>query len=200
MNDVSKFEQVESTKKIEPIVVEPPQPPQSVPKKRKKWPIVVGIVGGIVVLSLLVFLLIGLLGPKQAIIPDVSEKDETEALSILEEEGFIVGDRHEQASDEIEAGKVIRTIPEAGKKTRCRTPVTLYVSTGKEKFELLDYTDLVMNPLYLLWKYGFRSIKPILTFSDEPEGTIIEQNPPAGTEIVPGETDLSLRSVKEERR
>lgn len=191
VNDVSKFEQVESTKKIEPIVIEPPQPPQPTPKKRKKWPIAAGIVGGIAVLSLLVFLIIGLLGPKQVIVPDVSDLDETEALSILEEEGLKVEGRMEQISDEIEAGKVIRTIPEAGKKRDVGSSVTLYISTGKERFELQDYTDRSYESvLTLLEVYGFLSIEADLIYSDEPEGTILEQDPPAGTEVVPGETDL----------
>ena len=101
ISEASKFEQVEATKKIEPIVVEPPQAP---PKKRKKWPLVVGGMAGILILAPLGFLLPGLLGPKQGCIPDVSEKEETEALSMLEEEGFKVEETIEQTSDEFEAG------------------------------------------------------------------------------------------------
>lgn len=188
VKDVPKFEEAESTKKIEPVVIEPPQAPK---KKRKKWPIVAGIVGGVIVVALLAILIISLLGPKQAIVPDVSGMDEAEAISMLEEEGFKVDEPIEQTSDEIEAGKVIQTIPEANKKREVGSSIKLYISTGKEKFELLDYTgrsyETVESTLNV---YGFRSIKADTQFSDEPEGTIIGQDPTGGTEVVPGETDL----------
>ena len=188
ISDPSKFEQDEATKKIEPIVVEPPQAP---PKKRKKWPRVVGIIGGILIVALLAFLLPGLLGPKQALIPDVSDKEETEALSILEEEGFKVEETIEQTSDEFEAGTAIRTIPEAGKKRDVGSSVKLYISTGKEKIELKDYTGQSYEQVAAtLENYGFLDIDSEEEFSDEPTGTIIKQEPAAETEVVPGETDL----------
>ena len=59
-----------------------------------------------------------------------------EAIDMLEEKGFNVDERTEETSDEFEAGKVIRTVPEAGKERRHGTEITIYVSTGKETTEI----------------------------------------------------------------
>ena len=109
----NKFEQLADTKKMEPIQ-EPIVPVEQ--KKRKKWPWIVGISAGALVLLLLALLLPSLMGPKRAEIPNVVDLDEVAAEDLLKEHGFIVGERIPQPSDEYEEGIVMQTIPEAGKK------------------------------------------------------------------------------------
>ena len=68
----------------------------------------------------------GLLGLNKIEVPNVSDYDEREAVDFLEEKGFAVaGDRIEQTSNEFEAGKVIRTVPEAGKERKAGTAITI---------------------------------------------------------------------------
>ena len=118
--------------------------------------------------------------------------DEREAIDFLEEKGFIVAeDRTEQTSDEFEAGKVIRTVPEAGKERRPGTEITLYISTGKEATELVDYTGQDIEQVIGIVDEMFKSIKIEEVFDDEiSKGTIIKQSPEAGPEFVLSETDL----------
>lgn len=188
ITDTSKFGSVENTKAHAPVKVEETPKP---PKKRKKWPIVIGILGGLAIIALLILFLPEALGLKKIEIPDVSGQDETEAVDMLEEKGFQVEERTEQNSDEFETGQVIRTVPEAGKKRPAKTLITLYVSIGKEKTELTDYTDRNIDQVMdILENYGFKSTNSKDVYSDEPVGTIIEQDPKAGTEVVLGETDL----------
>ncbi|NYF24182.1 Stk1 family PASTA domain-containing Ser/Thr kinase [Sporosarcina sp. JAI121] len=188
VNESAKFDSLEETKKIEPVKLEQTTPP---PKKRKKWPFIIGGIIVAVILALLVFFLPGLLGPKTAIIPDVSGLEETEAADRLLEEGFEVDERTEEPSEEVKAGEVIRTVPEAGKKRDVGSAITLFISTGKEKTKLADYVGHDYSTITTrLANYGFKSIDSVEKFSEEPKGTILEQEPKVGEDVVPSETDL----------
>ena len=189
VSDTTKFDSVETTKKIEPIQLEQ-SPPPTPPKKRKKWPFIVGGIAGIAILILLLSLIPGLLGPKKAVIPIVAGMEEAEARDALEENGFQSVLSEEQQSDEVKEGEVIKTIPEAGKKRDVDSEITLYISSGKEKSTLADYSgDNAETVMASLEDKGFKSIKSEEEFSDQPEGTIIGQEPEAG-EVILSETDL----------
>ena len=185
VTDTSKFGSVEKTKAHAPVEVEETSEP---PKKRKKWPIIAAVFGGLAIVILLLLFLPGL---QKIEIPDVSGLDEAEAVDKLEDKGFIVEERTEQNSDEFETGQVIRTVPEAGEKRASKAVITLYVSIGKETTTLSDYTDRDYEQVKgVLDNYGFKSIEPKKVYSDEPAGIILEQDPKADTEIVLSETDL----------
>ena len=66
--------------------------------------------------------------------------EEAEARDMLAEKGFKSVISEEQQSDEFKEGEVIKTIPEAEKKRDVDSEITLYISTGKEKSTLADYT------------------------------------------------------------
>ena len=71
--------------------------------------------------------------PKEITMDNLVNQDETSARNLLESYGLnlnIVVE--EENSDEIEVGKVIRTIPEAGKELHKYDNIILYVSTGPE--------------------------------------------------------------------
>lgn len=186
VTEASKFEIVEKTKKIEPVVViEPPQAPT---KKRKKWPL---IVGGIAVAFILVLiLLLSLLGPKTVSIPEVAGKTEAEAIDILQEAGFKLEETLELPSEEFEEGQIIKTIPEEGKKRDKGSLVTLYMSTGKDTIAFSDYTGQNYERVAeFLNKKGYK-VDFTEKFADEEPGTILEQDPAADTEVVPEETEV----------
>lgn len=157
-------------------------------KKRKKWPFVIA---GLVVAALLIFLFINLFGLKKVEVPDVTDRLEAEAIDILKEEGFKIKESIEELSDEVDAGKVIKTNPEANKVREVGTEITLYVSIGKEMVEIDDYIghdyDRVAS---ILDREGYKSVDSIGEFSDKPIGTILEQDPEAGSEVVPSETEV----------
>lgn len=64
VSETTKFDSVEATKKIEPVTIEQ-SPPPTPPKKRKKWPFIVGGIAGIAILILLLSLIPGIFGPKR---------------------------------------------------------------------------------------------------------------------------------------
>ncbi len=188
VTEVSKFEVVEKVQKVEPVVVI--QPPQAPVKKRKKWPLIVGGIAGTFILVLLLLLLPSLLGPKTASIPEVAGKTEAEAIDMLLEAGFKVEETLELPSEEFEEGQIIKTIPEEGKKRDKGSAVTLYMSTGKEKAVFSDYRDQDYDRVAeFLIKKGYK-VDSTEKHSDKEPGTILEQDPVEGTEVVPEETEV----------
>lgn len=181
----------DTTKIIEPVTPEPQVP---VKKKRKKWPIFVSVSIALIVIALLALFLPSLLGPKDALIPEVAGLDEAEARDLINETGFVIEGIVEDFSDEYEAGQVFKTIPEAGKKRELGTSVTLYVSKGKDTMEMTDYTGKDYDEIFnFLQGFHFKSIKADPVYSDEPEGRILEQTPAEGEHVVPGETDIVFK-------
>ena len=73
-------------------------------------------------------------------IPDVSNKSVSDATRELEKLGLKVNAKDKEIySDEIEADKVIKTDPRAGKNVKSGTKITLYISIGSEGFEVENY-------------------------------------------------------------
>ena len=189
--DGPAFGNVEKTVKHEPVQVDKKPEPEIKPvKKRKKWPFIVGGLALLAVIALLILLLPSLLGLKKVDVPDVAGEMEADAIEILEEAGFKIKESLEELSDEIEVGKVIKTNPEANKQRAKGTEITLYVSIGKEIIEIDDYTDHDYDRVESLLESQYKSIEKTEKYSDKPVGTILDQNPEAGSEIIPSETDL----------
>ncbi|MBE6154940.1 MAG: Stk1 family PASTA domain-containing Ser/Thr kinase [Firmicutes bacterium] len=78
---------------------------------------------------------------KQATIPDVKGMSVTEAITELQNEGFVVLDEKEEiSSTDVEEGKVVKTNPEIGSKRKTGTEVKLYISLGDTQITIDDYT------------------------------------------------------------
>ncbi|MBR2039931.1 MAG: Stk1 family PASTA domain-containing Ser/Thr kinase [Clostridia bacterium] len=83
------------------------------------------------------------MGQNTKTVPDVMDKSESAAKTLLESQGFkttIV----EMEDEEIEKGKVIRTEPQVGKVVEPNAKITIYVSTGKpeKKVAVPDVTGM----------------------------------------------------------
>ncbi len=168
-------------------------------KKRKKWPII--LISTFLVLSLLglftITVLPDLLSPKDVTIPDVSGLDLDAAIAKIEAAGLQVDEEIESPHDKIEEGKVIKTNPEEGSTVKENTSITVYFSTGKEKFELLDYTNRNYDDVMrLLDNQNFKDIEKTEVFDDSDPGTILSQKPESGEEVVPEETVLEFEVSK----
>ncbi|MDW0109276.1 Stk1 family PASTA domain-containing Ser/Thr kinase [Sporosarcina aquimarina] len=182
----------EETVRITPVQTEKTAPQaaeEPAKKKRKKWPIFVGLLlTAAAVISIL--FLTGVFDQKVTV-PDVLGKDEADAIAMLEESGFVVDDKVPQPSEEYEKGEVFRTIPEANKERDKGSAVKLYISTGKETMSFSDYTGREYSSVKeRLETYEFKSIEANEIYDDELEGTILKQDPDPDTEVVPGETDV----------
>ena len=86
-------------------------------------------------------LLPSLLTPKDIEVPDVSGMYLDEAITELNQAGFVVGETMEISHEEIEEGDVVRTDPKEGRMAKEGSEINIYESTGKPTFKLLDYTN-----------------------------------------------------------
>ncbi len=106
-----------------------------------------------------------------------------------------LGDTEAMPSEEVDEGKVIKTDPKAGKSIKKGQTVKIYLSTGKEKVTLSDYTGQSFEDVKeLLEKLGFNvdDIQKEEVYNDASAGTIIEQTPDPETEVIPDEVTLKF--------
>ena len=151
-------------------------------------------VGGLlVVLVLGIWLLFRLLSPgtvetATVIIPDLRDTPEQEAFEILQDELDLKVRAREETSDEIAAGRVIRTDPPAGTEIAVGEFVTVYVSLGEAEFGvpnlLGENVDIARARIR---EQGFTV--GVITYQpteDTDENIVINQSPPGGTTAPPG--------------
>ncbi|MGE7978097.1 Stk1 family PASTA domain-containing Ser/Thr kinase [Psychrobacillus sp. NPDC093200] len=186
------FEDVAETKKI------PTEAPSQVstkkPKKKiKKWKVITGIIAGLILLALIIIIAFpGLFKPDKIEVPPIAGLELEAAIKLLESEGFVIGEQILEFDDEIEKDHVIRTTPEEGKMRDKETEVDLYVSQGKKTSAMSNYENQDIDQVKaLLQKQGFRSIDDSdKIYSSASAGTILKQEPAAGEDIIPEETDI----------
>lgn len=158
-------------------------------KKKKKWPLIVGL---LVLLAIGAVVAAVLLTPNRVVIEDVTDMTVEEAIRILEEQGFVIGEQEERNNEEIESGNIIETNPQAGRERDKGTTVDLIVSIGKELTKMEDFVgkqrDDVIDALEEYNSYDFREEYS----SEHATGEIIGQTPEAGEEIHVNETDVVL--------
>jgi serine/threonine-protein kinase len=115
-------------------------------------------------------------------VPPVRDLEVDEATKRLQDEELLV-DTRQQASDDVEPGKVIGTDPAAEAEVECNSTVTLIVSKG---VNLITVPDLIgtdetvarsrLEDLHLVPDVNTKD-------DDAPEGTVIGQNPGPGSEL-----------------
>ncbi|RNF40644.1 Stk1 family PASTA domain-containing Ser/Thr kinase [Planococcus salinus] len=201
IKDESAYDSVEETKLLNSSKKAKENQPVSSSdskKKKRKWPWIAGIVGFLFLAGIVLALAFpGWFEPRQIAVPDVAGMERNEAVEELQAAGFELGEESEQFSEEVEAGKVIRTIPEAGKMRNREAEIQLFLSSGKETTEFADYVGSnIDQAMGLLESQNFQSIRQVEEFSDEPAGTIIEQEPNGGTEVVISETEVEFTVSK----
>lgn len=163
------------------------------PKKKRKW---------LVWLTALFLFLVAtgvsavtwipdLIFPKEVTMPNVINKDYDKAVEQLSALGLEIKDTIDVENDEIAEGKVVRTKPEAGMTVKQGSAVIIYKSIGKKKVEFGDFIgeDIGIAEEQLKSE-NFMKITRNERYSDKPLGTIIDQFPYAGDEVVPEETEV----------
>lgn len=167
-------------------------------KKRKKWPIIlVSSLLLVILLGLSALYIPGILEAKDIKIPDVSGMNEDDAVSKLKLQGLGIGKKVRITDEKIKEGQVIKTNPEAGSTVKEHAKVTLYISSGKEKVELEDYTGQQFDSVSkLLKEQGYKNIKKTEVYDESEPGTIISQTPESGEKVVPEDTELGFEVSK----
>jgi eukaryotic-like serine/threonine-protein kinase len=135
-------------------------------------------------------------GPGEAPVPLVGGLPANEAADRLREAGFKSEQRGE-FSDSVRRGRVIESTPPEGSTARKGSTVTLVVSRGKERAAVPDVVGRPRDEAErLLQDAGFKTSVSEQESEDEDPGTVLEQDPAAGTEVAKGGT-VALVVAKE---
>lgn len=163
-------------------------------RERSQTSYILAIVGLIALLGVGLFLLWNLLSspstpdaPETVAVPALAGLTEAEATDLLLEQGFGIAFRRTPSLDVAE-GLVISTEPGVGEEVEPGTKVILVVSAGPEQFPIPNVTDIpVEQARDLLTSDGFVvGVETPQDSQDVPEGIVISQSLPAGTEADPG--------------
>ncbi|MFD2628336.1 Stk1 family PASTA domain-containing Ser/Thr kinase [Oceanobacillus kapialis] len=161
------------------------------PKKKKKWLIILLVLFFLIAAGVAaLFLIPGLIQPKDVTVPDVKGLEYEEAVDELELANLNT-EREYVYSEEVEEGLVVETEPKANRTVKEEQTVTLMVSQGKETVVFEDYVGRDFSQVQRLLGDEYSDVISYSKNSDRPVGEIITQIQPApDSEVVPGETKV----------
>lgn len=130
------------------------------------------------------------LGKDLAEVPDLYGKSVREAEIALDDAGLSVGEIAQDYHPDVPAGRIISQSPEAGAKAETGSQVSLVVSQGPPPAsiqvpQLVGLDEESAKAAIAASGLSAGEIKAQPT-SSAPAGTVLAQNPPAGTEVEPG--------------
>ena len=175
-------------------------PEESSEARRLRVFILVGI--GAIVLMIAIGLFtffFNLRGAEQTMVPDVKGMLLLDALLAVQDKELSPHIQVRFSSDPSLKGKVVEQKPAFGTLVKAGRSVTLVVSKGAIVDKVEDFTGRDLKEVQIYLQTLFTTYKPLLKikdpitfiFDDSEPGTIIEQKPEAGTELL-GLTDLEL--------
>jgi eukaryotic-like serine/threonine-protein kinase len=127
-------------------------------------------------------------GPGEAAVPIVQGLSDDEAVDKLREAG-LKSERRREFSDTVKSGRVIETSPGGGTTVRKGSTVTLVVSRGKQKAPVPDVKGKSRDEAErLLRGAGLQAAVSEREDEHAEPGTVIEQDPAAGTQVPKGGT------------
>jgi serine/threonine-protein kinase len=153
-----------------------------------------GLLTLLVVLVYLVFQLAGVARTGTTTVPPIPVPNvvgmaESDALGIIQREG-LVGDPRPEASADVESGLVIRTDPVANTPIPPNGTVLVFVSAGQEPTQVPVLVGATEEDARQLLADAGLAVGAVTSRPDseaEP-GVVIEQSPPAGVDIAPGDS------------
>ena len=171
--DDEEYEEPEGRKKKEKV------------KKNNKRIILIAVIAAAVILGLLAAL--HFLGGEEIEAPDFKGMTMQQAQNLAEQMDIKVKEGDEVISDEIDKGLIVSQTPDPGSTIKTGSTITVNISkglgdgsvpdlTGKMKDDLSDYLEAA----------GFKLGAVTTKESDQPEGTVLSQNPKAGSEVEKG--------------
>ena len=164
-------------------------PPDEQEGGRRWWLIALGVILALAALGLAAFFLVRSLlpAPTELVqVPDVVGEPEDEAVDTLEQAGFRV-QVDEQFDPEVRRGLVISQDPPADELAEEGSEVSLVVSRGPPPEAVPDVVGETQESAeQILVDAGFVVGTVTDQESDEEEGIVIEQDPPADTDARPG--------------
>ncbi|MEE6683706.1 Stk1 family PASTA domain-containing Ser/Thr kinase [Limosilactobacillus reuteri] len=164
--------------------------PSTKPQKWKKYGIVSGTLGMIVLIAVCSwwFLI------RQVIIPDVEGMTVQKAEQRLHQQNLRIGKITRVNSQAVDKNRIVSTNPDVSHKTRVSTPINLTVSTGVKQLQMADYVgDDYSSVAANLRRKGFQVHQEPVYSDDIDKGQIIRQNHKKGTIVKPAANTIIFR-------
>lgn len=128
-------------------------------------------------------------GADEVEVPDVVGMSESEAQQELQDAGLNVGQTTSEPTQESEPGEVMRTTPAAGDTVESGGSVDLVVADEPDDVEVPDVMGLSeQEAINALSNVALEGSTQTEVDNDADEGSVIRQNPEAGSELPPGST------------
>ena len=127
-------------------------------------------------------------GPGEAQVPLVQDLPAADAVARLREAG-LKSEQRREFSDTVRSGRVIEASPSEGSTVRKGSTVTLVVSRGKQKVDVPDLVGKTREEAERLIRRA--ELEPAVTEREDADadpGTVLEQDPAAGTALAKGRT------------
>lgn len=164
--------------------------PSTKPQKWKKYGIVSGTLGMIVLIAVCSwwFLI------RQVIIPDVEGMTVLKAEQRLHQQNLLIGKITRVNSQAVDKNRIVSTNPDVSHKTRVSTPINLTVSTGVKQLQMADYVGEDYSSVAAnLRRKGFQVHQEPVYSDDIDKGQIIRQNHKKGTIVKPAANTIIFR-------
>lgn len=125
-------------------------------------------------------------GPPSKVVPSVERLPTKLAVRKLQKAGFKV-DLDAEPSDTIRKGQATRTVPDGGTLAQVGDRIRLFISSGVEKVAVPNVIGLDQDTAERALED--KGLVPVAEprDSDEPEGKVIDQSPPAGKKLAKDE-------------
>ncbi|MCC4422892.1 Stk1 family PASTA domain-containing Ser/Thr kinase [Limosilactobacillus reuteri] len=167
-----------------------PANPSTKSQKWKKYGIISGILGIIVLIAVCSwwFLI------RQVIIPDVEGMTVQKAEQRLHQQNLRIGKITRVNSQAVDKNRIVSTNPDVSHKTRVSTPINLTVSTGVKQLQMADYVGEDYSSVAAnLRRKGFQVHQEPVYSDDIDKGQIIKQNHKKGTIVKPASNTIIFR-------
>ncbi|WP_433596719.1 Stk1 family PASTA domain-containing Ser/Thr kinase [Limosilactobacillus reuteri] len=164
--------------------------PSTKPQKWKKYGIISGTLGMIVLIAVCSwwFLI------SQVIIPDVEGMTVLKAEQRLHQQNLRIGKITRVNSQAVDKNRIVSTNPDVSHKTRVSTPINLTVSTGVKQLQMADYVGEDYSSVAAnLRRKGFQVHQEPVYSDDIDKGQIIRQNHKKGTIVKPAANTIIFR-------
>jgi eukaryotic-like serine/threonine-protein kinase len=164
---------------------------------RKKGPsrsVIWGVLASIFVLGALLIALAvlpRLLQVEEVTVPDVSGLPAEEAASELEDLDLEVNEEYRE-DEEVPSNQVIAVRPESGTNVKVGSSVTMVISSTNQEAGMINVLGLTQSEAEeALSEYGSVNIT-MQESEEEPDDTVVSQEPEPGTDLIPSETNVEL--------
>lgn len=154
-------------------------------KKNNKRIILIAAIAAAVILALIAVL--HFIGGEEIEAPDFKGMTMQQAQDMAEQMDIKVKEGEEVISDEVDKGLIVSQTPEPGQTIKTGSTVTVNISKGLGDGSVPDLTGKMKDDLSeYLEAAGFKLGAVTTKSSDQPEGTVLSQNPKAGSEVEKG--------------